>query len=54
VITNTPGLLLTLQSSADLTNWTTIATHTFTATPGTYVDSSAAAEAKRFYRAFHP
>ena len=54
VITNTPGLLLTLQSSADLTNWTTIATHTFAATPGTYVDSSAAAETKRFYRAFHP
>jgi hypothetical protein len=53
-LTNTPGLLLTIQSSINLTDWTTLATRTFTASPGTFVDTTATAEEKRFYRAYHP
>jgi hypothetical protein len=54
VITNTPGLALTLQTSADLTSWTTLATPTLAVSPDTFTDTTAAAEAKRFYRAFYP
>lgn len=53
VITNTPGLLLTLQSSANLIDWAPLATPTPTISPDTYVDSTASAETKRFYRAFY-
>jgi hypothetical protein len=54
IITNTPGLLLTVQTSVNLTDWTTLTTKTFTASPGTLIDTSATAEQKRFYRAYHP
>lgn len=54
VITNTPGLLLTLQSSTDFNTWTTVATPIFAISPETYIDTTANVESKRFYRAFHP
>ncbi len=54
VITNTPGLALTLQTSANLTNWTTLAMPKPTVSPDTFSDTTASAEAKRFYRAFYP
>jgi hypothetical protein len=54
VITNTPNLLLTLQTSTNLTDWTTLATPTPTVSPYTYIDSTASAAATRFYRAFYP
>ncbi|HUS35057.1 MAG TPA: ice-binding family protein, partial [Verrucomicrobiae bacterium] len=51
-ITNTPGLLLTIQSSSDLINWITLGTRTFTASPETFIDNTASSEQKRFYRAY--
>jgi hypothetical protein len=54
VITNTPGLALTLQTSANLTSWTTLATPTPAVSPDTFTDTTASAESKRFYRAFYP
>ena len=54
VITNTPGLALTLQTSANLTSWTTLATPTLAVSPDTFTDTTASAESKRFYRAFYP
>ena len=54
VITNTPGLALTLQTSANLTSWTTLATPTPAVSPDTFTDTAASAESKRFYRAFYP
>ena len=54
VITNTPGLALTLQTSANLTNWTTLATPTPASSPTGFNDSTAAGETHRFYRAFYP
>jgi hypothetical protein len=54
VITNTPGLTLTLQTSANLTNWTTLATPTLAVSPDTFTDITASAESNRFYRAFYP
>jgi hypothetical protein len=54
IITNTPGLALTLQTSPNLTNWTTLPTPIFNATPATFIDTTATLEPKRFYRAFYP
>jgi hypothetical protein len=54
VISNTPNLALTLQTSTNLTNWTTLATPTPAATPCTYIDSTAAGAPLRFYWAFYP
>lgn len=54
VITNTPGVILTLQTSANLIDWSPLATPTPTVSPDTYVDTSASAETRRFYRAFYP
>lgn len=53
-ITNTPGLALTLQTSANLVDWTTLSTPLFTVSPALFVDTTATAEMKRFYRAFYP
>ena len=53
-ITNTPNLALTLQTSTDLANWTTLATPTPTVSPYTYIDSTASGAPTRFYRAFYP
>ena len=53
-ITNTPGLALTLQTSPNLTDWTTLPTPVFNVSPASFVDTTATAEAKRFYRAFYP
>jgi hypothetical protein len=52
-ITNTPGELLTLQSSSNLTAWSTFATVTPSASPYTYVDTAASGTV-RYYRAFYP
>lgn len=54
VITNTPGVMLTLEKSEDLSTWSVLATPTFTKSPETYVDTTSALEPKRFYRASHP
>jgi hypothetical protein len=54
VITNTPGLLLSLESSVNLINWFPLATRTFTVSPDVFIDSTASAEPVRFYRAYHP
>ena len=54
VITNTPGLALTLQASANLTSWTTLATPTPAVSPDTFTDPAATTKATRFYRAFYP
>jgi type VI secretion system secreted protein VgrG len=54
LITNTPNNLLTIQSSGNLVNWTTLATPTPTISPYTYIDVAATGNATRFYRAFYP
>jgi len=54
VITNTPGLELTLQTSTNLVDWTTLATPTPTVSPYTYTDSTSSPATMRFYRAFYP
>ena len=54
VITNTPGLTLTLQASTDLTQWTTLGTPTPAVSPDLFIDTTASALAARFYRAFYP
>jgi hypothetical protein len=54
VISNTPNLALTLQTSTNLINWTTLATPTPTVTPYTYIDSTASGATRRFYWAFYP
>ena len=54
VITNTPGLALTLQTSANLTSWKTLAMPTPAVSPDTFTDTTASAETMRFYRAFYP
>jgi len=54
VINNTPNLALTLQTSTNLINWTTLATPTPTVSPYTYIDSTASPATNRFYWAFYP
>jgi hypothetical protein len=53
LITNTPGLTLTLQTSTDLTNWTTLATPIPVVSPDTFIDTAASPEATLFYRALY-
>ncbi len=54
LITNTPGLALTLQFSGDLTHWATLASTNLSSSPAAVTDETAAADAVRFYRAFYP
>jgi len=54
VITNTPGLALTLQTSTNLMDWTTLSTPTPGVSPYTFTDSAAGNAPTRFYRAFYP
>jgi hypothetical protein len=54
VINNTPNFLLTLQTSTNLVDWTTLSTMTPLRSPYSYIDSTAAGAAVRFYRAFYP
>ena len=54
IVTNTPGLTLTLQHSADLASWTTFSTPTPTVSPYATTDTTASGEDRRFYRAFYP
>jgi len=54
VINNTPNFALTLQTSTNLLDWTTLATPTPDVSPYTYIDTSASAGAARFYRVFYP
>ena len=53
VITNTPGLTLTLQTSTDLTNWTTLAAPILVASPDTFIDTTASPDDAVFYRALY-
>jgi hypothetical protein len=53
VITNTPGVTLVLQRSINLTNWFTVMTVVPGSSPASLVDTSAAGQAKRFYRAYY-
>jgi len=52
-ITNTPGILLTLQSSPDLMTWSTLTNFTPGITPYLYLDNTASGQTNRFYRAVH-
>ncbi|MDB6037213.1 MAG: hypothetical protein JWM99_1054 [Verrucomicrobiales bacterium] len=54
VITNTPTFALTIQTSEDLTNWTTLSAQAMSISPSLFIDSTAPIQAKRFYRAFYP
>jgi hypothetical protein len=54
VITNTPGVAITLQTSPNFTDWATLPTPVFTVTPASFIDTTATPDAKRFYRAFYP
>ena len=54
LIYNTPNLALTIQTSTNLMDWTTLATPTPTVTPYTYIDSTGPALAARYYRVFYP
>ncbi len=54
VISNTPGIPVTLQTSVDLLNWTTLGTTTPGQSPYTWIDSTSPAAAARYYRAFNP
>jgi hypothetical protein len=54
VITNTPDRVLTVQYSTDLISWTTLFTPTPTISPYVTSDTSASADAMRFYRALYP
>ena len=54
LITNTPNFVLTLQTSPDLTNWTTFATPIPSVSPCTFIDTTDSSAATRFYRAFYP
>jgi hypothetical protein len=54
VLTNTPGFPLTLQYSTDLMSWSALSTVTPTTNPYVTHDTTASADARRFYRAFYP
>lgn len=54
VITNTPGRALRLESSANLIDWSAIATFTLAHSPGTVTDGSASPAVGRFYRVYYP
>ncbi len=54
VITNTPNNALTLQASANLTDWTTLTTTTPAVSPYTFIDTTASGQTTRFFRAFYP
>jgi hypothetical protein len=54
VIDNTPNFALTLQTSTDLINWTTLATPTPSVSPYTFIDNTSPDGAARFYRVFYP
>jgi hypothetical protein len=51
-LSTTPYFLLTLQSSLNLSNWTTIATNTPVTNTWTFTDAATATVTQRFYRAF--
>lgn len=53
VINDTPNFALTLQTSTNLIDWTTLATPTPTVSPYTFTESVASAGDVRFYRAFY-
>jgi hypothetical protein len=54
VITNTPNLALTVQTSVNLVDWTTLFTTTPVSSPYSFSDSAAAGAGVRYYRAFYP
>lgn len=52
VLTTTPYFLLTVQSSPDLANWTTIATNTPATGSWQFTDTAVGTAPQRFYQAF--
>jgi len=54
VINNTPNFALTVETSTNLVDWTTLSTTTPTTSPYTLIDSAAAGVGVRYYRAFYP
>jgi hypothetical protein len=54
IIHNTPNFALTLQTSTNLIDWTTLATVTPTVSPYFYTDTTASGAGTLFYRAFYP
>jgi hypothetical protein len=52
VLSTTPYFLLTLQTSPDLTNWTTVATNTPLTNTWTFTNTAAESVTHRFYQAF--
>jgi hypothetical protein len=54
ILSNTPNLALTIQSSTNLINWTTVSTFTPTNSPYMTTDLSANSDEAVFYRAFYP
>jgi hypothetical protein len=54
VIDNSPNFALTIQTSTNLINWTTLTTTTPTVSPYTYVDTTDSIGTVLYYRAFYP
>jgi hypothetical protein len=54
VIDDTPKVQLTIQTSTNLIDWTTIATPTPTVSPYTYIDTSETTATVLYYRVFYP
>jgi len=54
LINNTPNFALTIQTSTNLIDWTTLTTITPTVSPYTYIDGTASTATTRYYRAFYP
>jgi hypothetical protein len=54
VINNTPNFALTLQTSTNLVDWSTLTTTTPASSPYTFIDTTASGAGVRFYRAFYP
>ena len=54
VITNTPGLALTVEASTNFTSWTVLGAPTYFVSPATFTDNTANGIPYRFYRASHP
>jgi len=53
VIDNTPNFALTLQTSTNMIDWTTLITTTPTVSPYTYTDTTVSTAAARYFRAFY-
>jgi hypothetical protein len=54
VINTKPNLALTVQTSVNLIDWTTLSTTTPVSSPYSFTDTAAAGASVRYYRAFYP